>query len=109
MVTGTVPLKWSTGNLSRTTSTFPPTMTWTSSYVEVEEREKVDICGMCMCRARTGGCLVFWEEAFEAAYEALVSDAAAVRDGAISEIAKMSILSINLESFSAAQSSNQPL
>lgn len=40
----------------------------------------------------------FWQEAFEAAYEELTSDIAEVREAAISEIAKMSMNSINLES-----------
>ncbi|KAL4296956.1 hypothetical protein GQ457_12G019410 [Hibiscus cannabinus] len=40
----------------------------------------------------------FWVEAFEAAYENLSSDVAAVGDYAISEIAKLSMRSLNLDS-----------
>lgn len=39
----------------------------------------------------------FWQQAFKAAYEELMSDVVAVRDAAILEIAKMSISSINLD------------
>lgn len=39
----------------------------------------------------------FWQEAFEAAYEDLSSDVPEVREAAISEIAKMSVRSVNLD------------
>lgn len=39
----------------------------------------------------------FWQEAFVAAYEDLTSDAPEVREAAISEIAKMSLHSIDIE------------
>jgi hypothetical protein len=39
----------------------------------------------------------FWQEAFEAAYEELTSDAPDVKEAAITEIAKMSIRSIDLD------------
>ena len=39
----------------------------------------------------------FWQEAFEAAYEHLTNDVQGVRDAAVSEIAKMSLISINLD------------
>lgn len=38
----------------------------------------------------------FWQEAFEAAYEDLTSDLPSVRNHAVSEIAKMSLLSLSL-------------
>lgn len=41
----------------------------------------------------------FWQEAFEAAYEALASDVAAIRDAAVSEIAKLSLRSFNPDPF----------
>lgn len=44
----------------------------------------------------------FWWEAFEAAYEQLVSDVPPVRDGAVSEIAKMSLRSLPLQSHSVS-------
>lgn len=39
----------------------------------------------------------FWQEAFEAAYEELTSDVPGVRDDAITEIAKMSVRSVNYD------------
>ncbi|KAM2145722.1 hypothetical protein ACFX1R_049247 [Malus domestica] len=42
----------------------------------------------------------FWQEAFEAAFEHLSSDVAAVRGAAISKITKMSICSIVLDPIS---------
>lgn len=60
--------------------------------LEIEEREKV-VRHMWDVYGRSGGVRVpqFWREAFEAAYEFLVSDSAAVRNGAISDIAKLSL------------------
>ena len=43
----------------------------------------------------------FWLEAFEAAYEYLSNDVPGVRDTAMSEIAKLSMRSLNLDSLSA--------
>lgn len=40
----------------------------------------------------------FWQEAFEAAYEELTSDVPGVSEDAISEIAKMSVRYIPIES-----------
>lgn len=39
----------------------------------------------------------FWQEAFEAAYEDLTSDVPGVREAAITEIAKMSVRSVDLD------------
>lgn len=39
----------------------------------------------------------FWQEAFEAAYEDLISDVPELREAAISEIAKMSLRSVDLD------------
>ncbi|CAL1355928.1 unnamed protein product [Linum trigynum] len=111
MVTGTVTLKWSTGNLlSRLSDELDIPTHDDFDILEVEEREKVvkHMWDVYM-HSKNRRLPRFWEEAFEAAYEALVSDAAAVRDGAVSEIAKMSLLSINFDPFSAVQSSNQHL
>lgn len=44
------------------------------------------------------GLTKFWQEAFEAAYEELSSDVPEVLEAAISEIAKMSVRSIDIES-----------
>ncbi|CAH8357251.1 unnamed protein product [Eruca vesicaria subsp. sativa] len=60
--------------------------------LEIEEREKV-VRHMWDVYGRSGGVRVpqFWRDAFEAAYEFLVSDSAAVRNGAITDIAKLSL------------------
>lgn len=39
----------------------------------------------------------FWQQAFEAAYEDMISDVPGVREDAITEIAKMSVRSIDLD------------
>ncbi|KAF8104202.1 hypothetical protein N665_0176s0017 [Sinapis alba] len=59
--------------------------------LEIEEREKV-VRHMWDVYGRSGGVPRFWREAFEAAYEFLVSDSAAVRNSAISDIAKLSLV-----------------
>ncbi|XP_010459607.1 PREDICTED: uncharacterized protein LOC104740635 [Camelina sativa] len=61
--------------------------------LEIEEREKV-VRQMWDVYGRSGGVRVprFWREAFEAAYEFLISDSAAVRSGAVSDIAKLSLV-----------------
>ena len=65
---------------------------------EMEEREKVvrhmwDV----YTNSRRIRLPRFWQEAFEAAYEELTSDDAGFRDAAITEIAKMSVRSIDFE------------
>nr|GEV41309.1 gamma-aminobutyric acid receptor alpha-like [Tanacetum cinerariifolium] len=39
----------------------------------------------------------FWQEAFEAAYEHLATDVAGSRDAVISEITRMSLVSVDFE------------
>lgn len=51
----------------------------------------------------------FWQEAFEAAYEYLTSDVPGVRNAAVSEIAKMSIRSFNIDPLPLQSSVSQPL
>jgi len=68
---------------------------------EVEEREKVvrhmwDVY-TSQSQSRRIRLPRFWQEAFEAAYEELASDDAEVRDSAVSEIAKMSMRMLYLE------------
>lgn len=46
----------------------------------------------------------FWQRAFESAYEDLISDVPSVRNAAVSEIAKMSLLSLDLILESLTQS-----
>lgn len=66
----------------------------------MEEREKV-VRHMWDAYSRTHtksvGLPKFWWEAFEAAYQQLVSDVPAVRDAAVSEIAKMSLRSLPIQ------------
>ncbi|KAL5558066.1 hypothetical protein UlMin_034277 [Ulmus minor] len=98
MVTGSVTLKWSAGNLARLSDDFKSPNYDDLDILEVEEREKVvrrmwDL----YTQSRSAHLPRFWQEAFEAAYLNLVSDVPGVKDAAFSEIAKMSIFSINLD------------
>ncbi|XP_037497605.1 uncharacterized protein LOC105633774 isoform X2 [Jatropha curcas] len=97
MFTGSVTLKWSTGNFSRLADDLDlPIHDDDLDILEVEEKEKVV---RQMWNIYTHGSTTklprFWQEAFEAAYEALASDVPAVRSAAVSEIAKLSIRSVN--------------
>jgi hypothetical protein len=65
---------------------------------EMEEREKVvEHMWDVYTNSRRIRLPRFWQEAFEAAYEDLTSDVPGVRDSAISEIAKMSVRSVDLD------------
>lgn len=65
---------------------------------EMEEREKVvEHMWDVYTNSRRIRLPRFWQEAFEAAYEDLTSDLPGVRDSAISEIAKMSVRSVDLD------------
>ncbi|RDX71156.1 hypothetical protein CR513_49529 [Mucuna pruriens] len=95
MFAGSVTLKWFANN----NDDFDSTILEDLDVLEVEEREKVvrhmwDVYS----RAHTNsvGLPRFWWEAFKAGYEQLVSDVPGVRDGAVSEIAKMSLRSLPL-------------
>ncbi|XP_010244287.1 PREDICTED: uncharacterized protein LOC104588164 [Nelumbo nucifera] len=114
MFTGTVTLKWSASNLNRLSDHLNTPILDDLDVLEVEEREKVvkhmwDV----YTHSRRIQLPRFWQEAFEAAYEDLVSDLPGVRDAAISEIAKMSMRSIDFEpppvqSASAQKTRNSP-
>ncbi|XP_073103799.1 uncharacterized protein [Elaeis guineensis] len=100
MLTGTVTLKGSAGNLNRISDDLldAPLRDADLDVLEMEEREKVvrhmwDIYAHSL-RIRLPR---FWQEAFEAAYEELASDDLAVRDAAVSEIARMSMRMVDLE------------
>ncbi|XP_062102375.1 uncharacterized protein LOC133812604 [Humulus lupulus] len=98
MFTGTVTLRWSAGNLNRITDDFDTPIHDDLDVLEMEEREKVvkhmwDV----YTNSRRIRLPRFWQEAFEAAYEDLISDAPGVREAAITEIAKMSVRSINID------------
>ncbi|KAK9164113.1 hypothetical protein Syun_005015 [Stephania yunnanensis] len=98
MFTGTVTLKWSTGNLNRISDDIDATIHDDLDVLEIEEREKVvkhmwDV----YTHNRRIRLPRFWQEAFEAAYEDMTSDVPGVRDAAISEIARMSMRSVDIE------------
>lgn len=97
MFTGSVTLKWSgAGNVSNTDSFDSPVRDL--DILEVEEREKlVRRFWNIYTHSKTTRLPRFWQEAFEAAYEHLTSDATGSRDAAISEIAKMSLVSVDVE------------
>ncbi|KAL8123824.1 uncharacterized protein LOC141717844 [Apium graveolens] len=99
MLAGTVTLRLSTDKFNRFIDDIGPPVHDDLDVLEMEEREKVvkhmwDV----YTNSRRIRIPRFWQEAFEAAYEELTSDIAEVREAAISEIAKMSVNSINLES-----------
>ncbi|KAJ4714441.1 Sugar transporter, putative (DUF1195) [Melia azedarach] len=98
MFTGTVTLRWSAGNLNRLSDDLDSPIHDDLDVLEMEEREKVvkhmwDV----YTNSRRIRLPRFWQEAFEAAYEDLSSDVPEVREAAISEIAKMSVRSVNLD------------
>ncbi|XP_052117574.1 uncharacterized protein LOC107487866 [Arachis duranensis] len=97
MFTGTVSLRWS-GTLNSLSNDLDIPIHDDLDVLEMEEREKVvrhmwDV----YTNSRRIRLPRFWQEAFEAAYEELTSDDAAVRDAAITEIAKMSVRSIDFD------------
>ncbi|KAJ4824402.1 hypothetical protein Tsubulata_036119 [Turnera subulata] len=97
MLTGTVTLKWST-NLAHLSDELDLQTHDDLDVLEVEEKEKVvrRMWGVYTQSAKTR-LPRFWREAFEAAYEALASDVPAVREAAVTEIAKISIRSSNID------------
>ncbi|CAJ1930073.1 unnamed protein product [Sphenostylis stenocarpa] len=97
MFTGTVSLRWS-GTLNSISNDMDAPIHDDLDVLEMEEREKVvrhmwDV----YTNSRRIRLPRFWQEAFEAAYEDLMSDVAEVRDAAITEIAKMSVRSIHFD------------
>ncbi|OMO56889.1 hypothetical protein CCACVL1_26200 [Corchorus capsularis] len=98
MFTGTVTLRWSAGNLNSLSDDLDSPINDDLDVLEMEEREKVvkhmwDV----YTNSRRIRLPRFWQEAFEAAYEELTSDVPGVREAAITEIAKMSIRSVDLD------------
>ncbi|ESW28919.1 hypothetical protein PHAVU_002G028800 [Phaseolus vulgaris] len=97
MFTGTVSLRWS-GTLNSLSNDMDSPIHDDLDVLEMEEREKVvrhmwDV----YTNSRRIRLPKFWQEAFEAAYEDLTSDLGEVRDAAITEIAKMSVHSIEFD------------
>ncbi|KAI3686685.1 hypothetical protein L1987_80368 [Smallanthus sonchifolius] len=99
MFTGSVTLKWSgAGNVNNPLSDSFDSPVRDVDILEVEEREKlVRRFWNVYTHSKTTRLPRFWQEAFEAAYEHLTSDVAELRDGAVSEIAKMSLVSVDVE------------
>ncbi|KAL2346332.1 hypothetical protein Fmac_000332 [Flemingia macrophylla] len=89
MFAGSVTLKSSATNNDPFDSTI-------FDVLEVEEREKMVRHLWDVYSGKSVGLPKFWWEAFEAAYEHLATDDPVVRDAAVSEIAKMSLLSLPL-------------
>ncbi|KAA8537642.1 hypothetical protein F0562_027250 [Nyssa sinensis] len=135
MLTGSVTLKWSAGNLNPISDDFDSlihddldvlvrslllflsvivlvgfwcfrsdkfpwnfVLLFILRWQEVEEREKaVRHMWDVYTHSSTIRLPRFWQEAFEAAYEDLTSDVPGVRNAAVSEIAKMSLRSVDVE------------
>ncbi|KAH8489842.1 hypothetical protein Peur_058739 [Populus x canadensis] len=100
MFTGSITLKWSTGDLSQHPDNLGFQTQDDVDILEVEEKKKLvwRMWDVYTHSSRGTRLPRFWERAFQAAYEALASDVTAVRDAAVSEIAKLSISStINLD------------
>ncbi|CAA7022943.1 unnamed protein product [Microthlaspi erraticum] len=98
MLTGTVNLRWSAGNINHFTDDLIFLIHEDLDVLEMEEREKVV---KHMWDVYNNGRRIrlprFWQEAFEAAYEELTSDAPGVVEAAVTEIARMSIRSVVID------------
>ncbi|KAG9135188.1 hypothetical protein Leryth_013471 [Lithospermum erythrorhizon] len=93
MFTGSVTLKRSAAaNLKHVSHHFDSAFHHHLDILEVEEREKKvkDMWNVYSRHSNTMRLPSFWQAAFEAAYEDLVSEVPATQNAAISEIAKMS-------------------
>ncbi|PHT49918.1 hypothetical protein CQW23_09665 [Capsicum baccatum] len=98
MFTGTVTLRWSAGNLNTLSDIFDFPLSDDLDVLEMEEREKlVNHMWDVYTNSPRIRLPKFWQVAFEAAYEELNSDAAEVREAAISEISKMSLRLVHIE------------
>lgn len=100
MFTGSITLKWSTGDLSQHPDNLGFQTQDDVDILEVEEKKKLvwRMWDVYTHSSRGTRLPRFWERAFQAAFEALASDVTAVRDAAVYEIAKLSISStINLD------------
>ncbi|KAL3514628.1 hypothetical protein ACH5RR_027345 [Cinchona calisaya] len=95
MFTGSVTLKWSSVHLNNVSGDLldSPLLHHHLDILEVEEREKmVRHTWNVYTQSKTVKLPIFWQEAFEAAYEDLISEVPSIREAAISEIAKMSLV-----------------
>ncbi|GFP84452.1 hypothetical protein PHJA_000589000 [Phtheirospermum japonicum] len=92
MLTGTVTLRWSAGDLNRVGEDYSFAAAEDLDVLDLEEREKlVKHMWDVHTNSQQIGLGGFWQEAFVAAYEDLTSEVPAVREAAISEIARMSV------------------
>ncbi|KAF5445083.1 hypothetical protein F2P56_034162 [Juglans regia] len=108
LFTCSVTLKWSAVDLTSFSGHTHSHIRDDLDILEVEEREKVvrhmwDV----YTQSKSNRLPKFWQKAFEAAYEHLVSDIPGVRDSAVSEIAKLSISSITLDPLPAQSQSTR--
>lgn len=98
MLTGTVTLRWSAGNLNGLSDDLEAPIYDDLDILEMEERGKVvEHMWDVYTSNRRIRLTRFWQQAFEAAYEDLSSIVPGVREAAITEIAKMSIRSVVLD------------
>ncbi|XP_022866231.1 uncharacterized protein LOC111386033 [Olea europaea var. sylvestris] len=98
MLTGTVTLRWSAGNLNRLSDGLEPPARDDLDVLDMEEREKlVKHMWDVYTNSRRIRLPSFWQEAFVAAYEDLTSEVPEVREAAISEIAGMSTRYLGVE------------
>ncbi|KAG4980434.1 hypothetical protein AAZX31_12G124900 [Glycine max] len=97
MYNGTVSLHWF-GTLNSLSSDINTPIHDDLDVLEMEEREKVvrNMWDVCTNNHRVR-LPRFWQEVFKAAYKDLMSDAAEVRDAAVTEIAKMFVRSIHFD------------
>ncbi|CAM8939342.1 unnamed protein product [Rhodiola kirilowii] len=113
MFASTITLKRTAGSLNLSSEEIESVLRNDLDVLEVEEREKVvrhmwDVYTNSKRRSSSNlGLPRFWQEAFEAAYEYLVSDDPGVRNFAVLEIAKMSMMSNDLESSPSTDSQSQ--
>ncbi|KAI3726482.1 hypothetical protein L1987_66279 [Smallanthus sonchifolius] len=100
MLTGTVTLRFSAGNLNQFSDDFAGGSSIGDDFdiLEIEEREKVvEHMWDVYINSHRIKLQRFWQKAFVAAYEDLTSDAPEVREAAITEIATMSFHSVDLD------------
>ncbi|XP_047313213.1 uncharacterized protein LOC124916527 [Impatiens glandulifera] len=98
ILTGTVTLRWSLGNLNRFSDEFDKLNSDDLDALELEERAVVvNHMWDVYTNSRRIRLPRFWQEAFVSAYEYLTSDDSGVREAAVSEIAKMSLRSLSLD------------
>ncbi|KAE8655101.1 splicing factor 3B subunit 4 [Hibiscus syriacus] len=98
MFTGTVTLRWSAGNLNLLSDDLDSHIHDDLDVLEMEEREKaVKHMWDVYTSSHRINLPMFWQQAFESAYEDLISNVRGVREDAITEIAKMSIRSVDLD------------